>query len=403
MYVPDFIVLILDKGEKMHSRQFRFRSFFMLCGLFVAVQLVPTLVRATSTDASTLRAAEQGNADAQAKLGLMFKEGLVIPQDYQKALNWYTRAAEQNHPEAQLNLAVMYYEGQGTPQNYGLAYVWSSLAAVSGNARAVNNRDLLAAMLPPQELADAQAQAAALLEKIKSLDVQGGASTGAKATQTAATPQAPAYLGSGSGFVITPDGYILTCAHVVVKAGEIKVKLGERTLVAKTVRIDLDSDLALLKVYPEERIPSLAFSENRSATLGQEVFTIGYPNPALQGVAEKLTRGSVSSLAGAFDDPRYYQISVQVHPGNSGGPLLDGNGNVVGVVKSRLKDDVVLNKTGSLPQDINYAVKSTYALSMIDSMPEVAGALLAPDVSPRPFADVVLLAERGVVQILTYE
>jgi S1-C subfamily serine protease len=422
----------------MRPSPFRFRNLLLLLVLLTGVPALPAWAQGEPADfTATLKAAEQGdakaqvnlglmydkgevvpqdyqqavlwytkgavqgNADAQANLGVMYKEGVGVPQDYQQALAWYTKAAEQGHAKAQVNLAVMYFEGQGVPQNFGLAYVWSSLAAATGDEKGIINRDLLAAKLTPQGLAEAQAQSARIQEKINHPQTQADLSAVTSAGQASAI--SPTSSSSGSGFIITPEGYILTCAHVVENARAIKAKLGERLLDATVVRRDTDSDLALLKVTTGQPLLALAFAPARSATLGQDVFTIGFPNPQLQGVANKFTKGSVSSMAGAQDDPRFYQISVQVQPGNSGGPLLDFNGNVVGVVKAQIRGDVALETTGSLPQNINYAVKSTYALSLIDSLPEVAIRLPVPDSSLRPFADVVSSAERAVVQLLVYK
>lgn len=422
----------------MHPTRFRFRSLSLLYFLLLFVLGYSCEVQAESSDFAAIlkaaeqgdakaqldlglmydkgevvpqdyrqaviwysRGAEQGDADAQANLGVMYKEGVGVTRDYQQALSWYSKAAEQGHAKAQVNLGVMYFEGQGVPQNFGLAYVWSSLAAASGDEKGIINRDLLAAKLTRQGLADAQAEAARIQEVIN--HSQNKAAPVSNAAQRPATGPAHVSRGSGSGFIITPDGYILTCAHVVEKAGSIKIKVGEHFLEARTIRLDQGSDLALLKVNTEQRLPTLAFSNERSATLGQDVFTIGFPNPDLQGVANKLTKGSVSGLAGAADDPRFYQISVQVQPGNSGGPLLDFNGNVVGVVKSQLRGDVALATSGSLPQNINYAVKAAYVMSFLDSLSEVAGKLPAPDSTPRPFADVALVAGRGAVQVLVSE
>jgi len=84
----------------------------------------------------------------------------------------------------------------------------------------------------------------------------------------------------------------------------------------------------------------------------------------------KLTEGKISSLSGGQDDPRYFQISVAVQPGNSGGALVNSKGNVVGVVAAKLSVRAALETSGSLPENVNYAVKSSYALSLLESVPE---------------------------------
>ena len=98
--------------------------------------------------------------------------------------------------------------------------------------------------------------------------------------------------------------------------------------------------------------------------LGNTVATVGFPNIGLQGFAPKLAKGEIASLSGASDDARYFQISVPVQPGNSGGALVDGRGNVVGVVSAKLSARATLAANGTLPENVNYAVKSSYLLKL---------------------------------------
>jgi len=90
--------------------------------------------------------------------------------------------------------------------------------------------------------------------------------------------------------------------------------------------------------------------------LGGTVATVGFPNIGLQGFAPKLAKGEIASLSGAGDDGRYFQISVPVQPGNSGGALVDERGNVVGVVSAKLSARAALAASGALPENVNYAV-----------------------------------------------
>ena len=87
------------------------------------------------------KAAEQGLAEAQSNLGTMYANGEGVPQDYKEAVKWFRKAAEQGYAGAQYNLGNMYVNGDGVPQNYKKAYAWLNLAALQGYAKAVNRRD----------------------------------------------------------------------------------------------------------------------------------------------------------------------------------------------------------------------------------------------------------------------
>ena len=180
----------------------------------------------------------------------------------------------------------------------------------------------------------------------------------------------------GTGFFVTDDGYFLTCCHVIEGASHISIRSGQARYLAKLVRADSQNDLALLKVTGTFR--SLPVAPLASVKLGDPVFTIGFPNPDLQGFEPKLTKGDVSSLAGGRDNPLYFQISVPVQPGNSGGALVNTVGNVVGIVSDRLSDSAALETTGMLAQNVNYAVKCDSVIAFLGALPEVLGKLKSP-------------------------
>ena len=138
---------------------------------------------------------------------------------------------------------------------------------------------------------------------------------------------------------------------------------------AELVQSDPDKDVALLKVTGT--FSSLPLVSSNSVNFGEAVFTIGFPDPEAQGWQPKLTRGEISSLSGFQDDTNEYQISVPVQPGNSGGALMDEQGNVVGIVAATLKGVGwrILMATGILPENVNYAIKSSCADSLLDSVP----------------------------------
>ena len=105
--------------------------------------------------------AEQGVAEAQLNLALMYANGRGVPQDYAEAMKWYRKAAEQGHAEAQVNLGIMYQNGKGVPQDYVQAHLWYNIAASRfppGENRdtAVNNRDDVAKKMTPAQISEAQ-------------------------------------------------------------------------------------------------------------------------------------------------------------------------------------------------------------------------------------------------------
>ena len=146
----------------------------------------------------------------------------------------------------------------------------------------------------------------------------------------------------------------------------------------------------------------MPIAASRTVKLGGTVATVGFPNIGMQGFSPKLAKGEIASLSGAADDPRYFQISVPVQPGNSGGALVNARGNVVGIVAAKLDASVALAASGSLPENVNYAVKSSLLLSFLESVPDVASKLKEPVTVDRKFEDVVKSAQDAAVLVLVY-
>ncbi len=115
-----------------------------------------------------------------------------------------------------------------------------------------------------------------------------------------------------------------------------------------------------------------------------------------------LAKGEIASLSGAGDDPRYFQISVPVQPGNSGGALVDERGNVIGIVSAKLDAGAALAASGALPENVNYAVKSSLLLSFLESVPDLAPNLKVPNTKDEKFEDVVKSAQDAAVLVLVY-
>lgn len=168
----------------------------------------------------------------------------------------------------------------------------------------------------------------------------------------------------GTGFFVSPRGYLVTADHVVAEKKTIAVVLHSgNVLRAAVVGADPANDLALLKVKTKDRpVPVIAAT---GVIAGQEVFTLGYPLLQIEGQQQKATFGHVNAISGMHDDVRFLQTDTPVQPGNSGGPLLDQKGRVIGVVTETLDPIETLKLVGAVPQNVNYAVKSDYLLPLL--------------------------------------
>lgn len=194
---------------------------------------------------------------------------------------------------------------------------------------------------------------------------------------TPGQPQAPrGSVSSGTGFIVA-DGRALTNNHVVEQCSRIVARTTRgRDLPAQVVARDTELDLALLSLARDAG-PALSFRDPPQVRRGDEVVTYGFPLSGILSSGPTLTRGDVSALAGLRDDQNQMQISAPVQRGNSGGPLLDRAGNVVGVIVSKLNAQRVAERTGDIPQNVNFAIKADRALGFLrrnNVSPRVAGS-----------------------------
>jgi len=171
---------------------------------------------------------------------------------------------------------------------------------------------------------------------------------------------------SGTGFAISSNGYIVTNYHVIENAKSIEVKgingNFTRKLSAKVVVSDERNDLAIIKIEDSRftTLGSIPYTFRKGvADVGENVFVLGYPLTSTMGEEVKLTNGIVSSKTGYKGDISLYQISAPVQPGNSGGPLFDKNGNLLGVI----------NAKHSYAENAGYAIKVNYLVSLMDLLP----------------------------------
>jgi len=337
------------------------------------------------------KAADQNNAEAQTVLGMCYLDGKGVVKDQVEGVKWLRKAAEQNQAAGQNNLGYCYVNGEGVVKDYVDGYKWWLLSAAQGNESAKKAVPILENRMSRDQIAEGQKLARNF--KPREIPSAGPDSSGTRILQR--RPEV-----SGTGFFITEGGFLVTNEHVVRDATQIRLITSAGLIAAKVVKVDAANDLALLKA--EGRFAAVPVAASRGVKLGGTVATVGFPNIGLQGFAPKLAKGEIASLSGAQDDARYFQISVPVQPGNSGGALVDERGNVVGVVSAKLNARAALSATGALPENVNYAVKSSYLLSFLESVPEVSAKLKAPETKERKFEDVVKSAEQAAVLVLVY-
>jgi len=239
----------------------------------------------------------------------------------------------------------------------------------------------------------------------------------------------------GTGFIITPDGYVLTAAHVIVKKEEATLWLngkryeadvvyiernqtadedsaeesGKKNTIQEAIDSSLNSednrsieeelrenDLALLKIrLVDQAFTPLNFADDPQYTMGNDVYTIGFPLSNILGDKPRLNKGLISSSVGIKDNPRFVQMSVEIQAGNSGGPLLNEKGQVIGMVQMTLNPMNVLAKTGGmLPQNVNFAIKSALIKEFLDRSSHKASIVLRQG-AKMPFGDV----QNSIVQV----
>ena len=182
-------------------------------------------------------------------------------------------------------------------------------------------------------------------------------------------PNQENWQGNGSGIILTKNGHIATNHHVIDGANYIEVEFkykGEiKSFSAEVLRSDPVNDLAIIKINDSSfsGLSSILYNfKIRGSQIGEYVFALGYPKAlTMMGSDIKFTDGRISSLNGAMGDVTNYQTSVPIQPGNSGGPLFDENGNLIGINVAKIVAEDVEN--------VSYSVKTLYLLTLIDALP----------------------------------
>jgi len=322
-------------------------------------------------------AADQGNAYAQFNLGLMYDRGDGVPQDHAEAVRLFRLAADQGNAEGQWALGTSYSGGRGVPQDYVQAHKWFNLAASRSTGFLRENtadlRELVRTRLTPDQLAEAQRLAREWTPRVTT-------EPGGIAPRIEDAPPSVGQGGTGTAFIVDPNGVLLTAHHVIDRATSVTVSCNGRPPVPANVTSSSPAiDLAVLTAASDLGTDTfLRLASTQQPALGDEVFTVGYPTPSLLGRDPKYTNGTVSALSGVGGDASFMQISVPVQPGNSGGPLVNQDGEVIGVVVATADAPAFIQATDSIPQNINWAVKSVFASALFTPPAANAGTDVAP-------------------------
>lgn len=208
---------------------------------------------------------------------------------------------------------------------------------------------------------------------------------------------------SCTAFAVTSDGYLLTCAHCVRGAKTINVTVGEKKKLAKVIDIDVRQDLALIKIDATD-LSAVTLGKTKTVELAQDVRAVGYPLSDVLGSSVKVTRGSVAGFIDEGNQVPSLQIDAAINHGNSGGPLVDETGSVVGVVNAKL--------SGAAIAKVGFAIPIKLACQMLDrnkikyDSRELAQQLPGPELAKKLVPSVLFVETKfgpgGVHGLLNY-
>jgi S1-C subfamily serine protease len=182
---------------------------------------------------------------------------------------------------------------------------------------------------------------------------------------------------TGSGILLSKNGIIITNHHIVEDANIISVEIPTNNIIkyAKVILSDKNNDVAVLELIDfqydsiySQNLP-FTFADIKKTKLGQNVFTVGYPLGELLGNTPRVSNGIINSLFGVQDDPRLLQISNPLQPGNSGSPLFNEDGEILGLVVASLDAKYFYDNLGIIPQNVNFAIKNTFIKNLLEILP----------------------------------
>ena len=308
------------------------------------------------------KAAEQGDVGSLSSLASIYRDGIGIPKNAAKAAELYQKAAvrgDVNSFIAQYFLGRMYKYGEGVPKDSVLAYAWLNIAAVNFNLAKVF-RDSIA--LNSVQRAEAERLSSnwkpgQVLQRESESATSAGNVAGAGGTL--------AKKGTGTVFIVSTEGYAVTNNHVVASCKDLRMQ-GRSELVQVITRDEV-SDLALLKMPGEARVTAALAPDPASLRQGQDIVVFGFPLDSVLSSGGNLTPGVVSAITGLGNNSNQIQITAPIQPGSSGSPVMNKKGQVVGVVSMKLSDSAMAKATGTLPQNVNFAISGQTLKAFLDA------------------------------------
>lgn len=337
------------------------------------------------------KAAAQEHADAQQALGRCHANAIGVTKNFMEAAAWYRKAAEQGNRTAQFELGYYYRKGYGVSQDLVESYKWYRLAAINGEKGAGYEVRKLDERMTRQQVARAEM-----------LVLEFNKQVGSRRSQPtpALVPVKAKLRASGIGFFISEDGYLVTSSRVVKQGGTIRLQTSQGEADAKLVRMDDIGSVAILKA--EGRFPALPLISSRGVRLGSKPIALGLPPEHVQTLSPEAATVEVARLTGAQDDARFFEIGVPSTVDVSGGALLDEHGNLIGLMNSERNPKPSLLPSNLGPGSVGFALKSSFLLSFLESLPEVLSQLKQPDTSPRSTEEITQAGGRAVTRVLVY-
>lgn len=308
------------------------------------------------------KSAASGYSSAQLRLGHLYANGIGVPKDSAKAVEWWEKAAIQGDVGAQANLGWAYGTWEGVSKDLVLAYAWSNLAARDSNQEvAIRNRNLYEAQLSPiakgeaQRLSSNWKEGEALAREGKSRSLASGENSSAVPTKQS----------TGTAFLVSKEGHAITNHHVIDGCREVRIEGREGG--AKVLSSDMVNDLALIQIPGKFSSIAAIASDPAKLRQGEDIAVFGFPLNTLLSSGGNFTPGVVSALTGIGNNTNQIQITASIQPGSSGSPVLNKKGEVVGVVSVKLSDTKMAKATGSIGQNVNFAVGGQTLTSFLES------------------------------------